>query len=524
MFLKKIILVATVCCGTAAAGQQSRPTLLVDIRIAGLDPDIVESVLPLLPEGGFKRLATQGAVIEELDFGGITDDTAALALLSTGATPAVNGIGGTMHFNPASRTLLNIFNDPSQLGNYTSETYSPDALRVSTVADEVKIDAGGLGNVFAIAVEPSWAISAAGHSANSAVWIDDTNGKWATTTYYKDLPSPVSGQNQRMPLSVRIDTMAWKPTVPDAAYASLPSYKRIYPFRHYFAPSDPLRYKAFKNSPLANREVTDLAIDYIKFMNLGRREPVDMLSLTYSLQPFLFGKEGDNRAETIDAYFRLDRDIARLLKALDTDGPTTAKTLVTVCGTPATPFARQDDEKFRIPSGIFSPARAMSLLKMDLMATFGNGDWVSGYHDGQVYLNRDLIRERGADYDAIVAESTDFLRKMSGITHAASLTKVMDGTNTQGIFPSPALIDVDNAGDIFINVSPGWAITSDTGSNSLPLVKRASASTSMAFILGNWVAPQQIRQATDARAWAPTVCRLSGIRRPNGASLPPLTF
>jgi len=39
-----------------------------------------------------------------------------------------------------------------------------------------------------IAPDAESAILSAGHAANGAFWMDNTNGKWATTTYYKGIP------------------------------------------------------------------------------------------------------------------------------------------------------------------------------------------------------------------------------------------------------------------------------------------------------------------------------------------------
>ncbi len=84
------------------------------------------------------------------------------------------------------------------------------------------------------------------------------------------------------------------------------------------------------------------------------------------------------------------------------------RTLVFVSGTPLTNRSRRDDEKWGIPSGILI-TQAVSLLNMYLMAIHGNGEWVSGYHDGQLYLNHKLIKERNKDLRSMRDESARFL-------------------------------------------------------------------------------------------------------------------
>ena len=43
-------------------------------------------------------------------------------------------------------------------------------------------------------------------------------------------------------------------------------------------------------------------------------------------------------------------------------------------------------EYFNVPAGEFHPKRATALLNMYLMAIYGQGDWVEGYHNRENIL------------------------------------------------------------------------------------------------------------------------------------------
>lgn len=520
--MKRIVIIIATIMTLMAGMAQSRPSLLVDITVNGLDYRRLTELAPYFCDGGFKRLMNQGVTIAVTDFGSRVDDTAAAAILATGASPAINGVTGETRFDGETRRGVNIFHDSEKIGNYTDETLSPAALRVSTLSDEVRLDAAGLGNVYALAPDASQAIISAGHAGNSGCWITDSSGKWATTTYYKDLPYPITAANQRQPLSVRIDTVSWTPLFKNGAMDFVPAYKRAYSFRHYFSHSDPNRFRAFKTAAPVNTEVANLAIEYLKNLSLGKRETIDMLALTFTLQPYVYGRESDNRAELIDSYMRLDRELQRLFKEIDAVEPGMGKTMVVVAGTPATLSCRPDDEKWGIPTGNFSPERAVSLLKMNLMASYGNGDWVIGYHDKQFFLNRQLIHDRNLNLEDVAKESADFLRKMSGVTFAATLGDIVAGNSRATTFPPLRNIDVDSAGDIFVTIAPGWTIARQMYDTALPeTAERIAPSTSAAFILAPGLKPAVI-DYVDARVIAPTVASLLYLRAPNGASLPPL--
>lgn len=518
-----LVAVSAVLPLSAQASLPRRPRLVVGIVINGLDIDKVYELRRHLTAGGFNQLLEKGVTFTNISYGSPLDNAAATAVLVTGASPAVNGIASSEVYDPATRTSHPVLLDTATLGNFTDETFSPKALRVSTLADELRIDTSGLGMVHAISPDAATSIIMAGHAGNSACWITDKTGKWASSTYYTELPTTIQQLNHLRPLSARIDTIRWVPTLPEGAYSELPSHKKIYSFSHTFNSGGADRFSKFKLSAPVNSEVTSVSTDYIKSLSLGKRDPIDMLQINYTLQPYTYSTQADTRVELIDSYLRLDRDLARLFSSIDSQGPGMDNTLIWVAGTPATNASISDEERWNIPGGEFSPERALSLLKVNLMSLYGNGDWVTGYYNNQVYLNRELIQQRGKDLNEIRRESADFLRRLSGVTYAITVDQAVENAGSaDSPFPPSRNIDIDTAGDILISVAPGWRITQNINSQTNKTVERGRASTSAAFILYPDIDPRVIDTEIDARAIAPTVARLLRIRSPNGARLAPI--
>lgn len=518
--------IITVTAQTAAPQQpRKRPALVVGIVVEGLTMDYLDLLRSHFTEGGFRRLIEHGVTVTDLDFGTPLDGAAASALLFTGAPPAVNGIPAATLYNPETRRCAPVLLDTETIGNFTDETLSPKNLTASTIADELRIDGGGLGYVYAIAPDAAEAIILGGHTGNSAFWINDATGKWATTTYYKDLPAPAQNRNHREPNEYRLDTLQWVPSVAVDKLPDLPSYKKLYPFRHTFPRTTTTRYKAYKNSPAVNTDITGLAIDYVSALSLGQRESTDMLNLAYTLEPFIYAREADTRAEMMDSYIKLDRDLTRLFATIDSKGPGMDNTLVFLAGTPLNNRSRRDDEKWGIPFGEFSSRKAVSLLNMYLMAIHGNGEWVSGYHDGQLFLNHKLIKERNKDLRAMRDESARFLTRMSGVTNAWTIDDVLDRRATERPDAMRRNTSVASAGDIFVTIAPGWQETDDDSDTDIPhTTVREASSTAPAFILIPGGKAATISTPVDARALAPTVAGVLRIRSPNGASLPRLRW
>ncbi len=82
---------------------------------------------------------------------------------------------------------------------------------------------------------------------------------------------------------------------------------------------------------------------------------------------------------------------------------------------------------------------------------------------------------------------------------------------------------IAHAGDVIIEVSPGWQIVDD-GSGRASGVQRHTATDIPAFLTGPGVDRTDIDATVDARTLAPTLSRLLQMRAPNGASLPALNL
>lgn len=502
--------------------QSKNPNLVVGIIINGLDYDKIELLRDNFGPNGFNRLLANGVVLPQIEFGNVMDATAATGIIYTGASPSINGITNEYVFDRTERRPNKTLNDPSVLGNFTDETLSPSAILTTTLSDEFKIGNGDLGRVYALSPNASQSIILAGHAGNSACWITDNTGRWATSTFYKDMPQTVQSFNHVRPLSSRIDTMAWRPSIPLSNFSSLPSYKKLYPFTVTFNKSAANRYKAFKSSALANEEVTNLAGNIIETMKLGTHDVPEMINITFTAEPYLYASDFDNRPQLYDTYIKIDRQLEKLFSIIDKSGPGLKNTLIFVAGTPEPSSTLRDDEKFKISTGEFSPSRAVSLLNMNLMSIYGNGDYVSGYNERQFFLNTKFIKDRGLDIKKIRHEAADFIQQMSGISQAVTLDDVMSEIKDySNDIPLSRNIKADRAGDIFISITPGWSI-SDTNSLNYTnqLVERLSPSVSCAFILHPSIKPQTITNPVDAREIAPTITRLLRIRSPNGAQMP----
>lgn len=498
-----------------------RPQLVVGIVADQLQTDYLQDLLPLMCEGGFKRLLGQGLVITDLDFGiPSTDAASAVAELYTGAWPAQNGITGCHLFDRSQRRLI-----PALL---ESSAYTPAQLRLSTLTDELVIDGQRFGKVYSLAADPQMSVLMGGHEPTSAAWIDPNTGKWTTASYYTGaLPAPLAMRNLRRPLRARIDTMLWKPLYDISRYPGLPPQKKYYAFSHGFRSSDRDVFIRFALTPPGNREVTDAALQYITELKLGHGKGViDMLNVAYSLAPYTQTKDGDYRLELMDAYLRLDRDIERLLNAIDHETGLD-KTLVFLVSTGHFDNDALPSGTYRIPGGELSTRRAAALLNSFLGAQYGSADYIDGIAGTHVYLNSKAMSaaasRTAAGHATPLQQARDFLSRMDGIASVQTVSDILDGT-TDALEEASRALDPRTAGDLIINVQPGWVLVDDYSTPTTRTAMRRSSPATPAFILSPSVAPTTITEPVSALRFAPTLSRLLRLPAPNGASARSLTI
>ena len=159
------------------------------------------------------------------------------------------------------------------------------------------------------------------------------------------------------------------------------------------------------------------------------------------------------------------------------------------------------------------------------MAIYGNGEWVIGYDNQQFFLNKELIKKNDLKIEELRAKSAEFMRKMSGVLSAYSLEDVINNPVTDVALSINRSIKPETAGDIFVDIVPGWVIVeNDTNASANGKLIRDNAINTPAFIMAPGVPAQRIKSVVDASFLSPTVARLLRIRSPNAASHKPWLF
>lgn len=490
------------------------PKLVVGITIDQLRGDYLQLFQHNFGEKGFKRLLKESLYYQNISFEQTLSPNvaASLGIIYTGASPYLSGIDHNKKYFRDNNSITSVFSDNNFLGNYTQEKLSPLALQSSTIADELKIATNGKADIYSFAANPEEALIGGGKKANGAFWIENTDGQWATTTYYKQLHWIVEQQNRsNQSFRKKIETLAWEPLLSPEAYNTLPYTNHIYNFKHYFNSANEQTFLLAKQTPLANQEIINMAIAFINRAALGKRLHPDMISITLYAGNYPPAKDKIHAIETQDTYLRLDKQIAQLLDEID-HNIGLQNTLIFIS---PTGYYLNEEPANNPPSTIFYPSRCRSLLNMFLMAEYGHEQWVDTYFNNQIFLNHELINKKKINLTDIQQKAANFVKEFAAVLTATPLCQLPNTPQLQ------KQINSKTAGDIIIQLKPGTKIEDDNQPSPDYRI-RSNAIHAPIFFFGANIKPQKIDRTIDAKEIAPTIAHILRIRSPDAAHMPVL--
>ena len=461
--------------GQGAYLPPDKPRLVIGIVVEQLKYDQLEKFRDKLGENGIKRLINEGTYFKNASFDYmLTQSAPGHATISTGTEPSFHGITSDNWYLPLRNELIYCTKDINVNpvgGSFESGLNSPVNLNASTFSDELEMATNQKSKVFGIGLKENSAILSAGHSADGVFWFDNTTGTWMTSSYYAvALPGWVQDFNSMKYPDSYLNSI-WNLFRPAEDYADcLPdsnSFEAGFNSVNYF-PYDlkKLRSKGMFNSrndysllretPFGNTLTTSFAIRLIENEKLGKDDVIDYLSICYSSTDNIGHRFGPSSVEMGDAILRLDDEIKNILSYLN-DSIGKKNVLIYFTSSHGISEIPAVLESKRIPAGYFKQDQALQLLRSYLNAVYGEGDWVKGYSERQVYLNRTLIEDARIPLEEVQKKVARFLVQFSGVAaaypYSAFEANDFGNGNLKRIINN---FSPQRSGDVIITLNPGW--------------------------------------------------------------------
>lgn len=470
-----MVIIYTRISGQGAYLPPEKPRLVIGIVVEQLRYDQVEKFRSRLSDNGIKKLLNEGTYFQNASFQYmLTQSAPGYATISTGTEPALHGITSDNWYLPLKNELIFCTKDISVNpvgGSYEAGLHSPVNLQASTFSDELKMATNRKARVYSVGMREYAAILSAGHSADGVFWYDNTSGTWMTSTYYGNyLPDWVTDFNA-LDLPASFLNSTWSLMRPSEDYSDcLPDsniFESGFGGRNFFpynlkklsakgSNNQRRDFSLLRETPFADSFTTRFAIRLMEKEKLGKDDITDYLSICYSSTDYIGHRFGPSSVEMGDAIFMLDRDIADLLTFVD-DSLGKKNVLIYFTSSHGVSEIPSVLENNRIPAGYFKQNQALQLLRSYLNVVYGEGDWVKGYSEKQIFLNRTLIEDARIPLEEIQKKVSRFLVQFTGVASAypysAFEANDFGNGNLKRIINN---FSPQRSGDVIVTLNPGW--------------------------------------------------------------------
>jgi predicted AlkP superfamily pyrophosphatase or phosphodiesterase len=452
--------------------QNKQAKLIVGIVVDQMRYDYLEKYYNKFSENGFKKLITQGYDCRNTNYNYAPTYTGpGHASIYTGTTPSYHGIIANDWFVMSSGKVVYVTDDQSvqTVGSSSVKDgkMSPCNLLASTIGDEMRLFSNLKCKVISVSLKDRAAILPGGHLSNGSYWFDSESGNFISSTYYmKTLPQWVSDFNSSR-LADKYLSQPWNTLRPIEQYTE--SAKDDNPYEGlYKGESKPVfphnlpamfsktNYEILRSTPFGNTITKDIAIAALKGEKLGKGDYTDFLAISFSSTDYIGHKMGPQSVEVEDTYLRLDLDIAEIITYLE-QSLGKDNFLLFLTADHAAAYVPEELIDLKMNAGYFSYKLFSDSLKGYLYKTYSDSNLVSKIMNDQIYLNRQLIKQKNIDIKNLEEGIASFALKFDGIANAYTSYQ-LNGATLQN--RSAQLMQngfyIKRSGDIAILLEPAW--------------------------------------------------------------------
>lgn len=467
--LVRYIFITALMLGYAVAAiAQSSPRLVVNIVVSSMGANDLDRYATNFSSTGFRRLINGGQRFTNASYNYMQTTTpVSLATLTTGAMPSTHGVVADRWFDYVSNKPVSLIDDTKEQSvNYSggSGSYSPRNLIAQTLSDALKQQHPD-SHIATIAVEPLSAIVMAGHSGE-VYWMESLQSSWTTSSYYsKELPKWIADYNyddRNEDLAIK----RWTPLLPYDNYLNsqvsvIEDIQSKTNKRIVHVQDTPLAkgtmddiYYQMCYTPTGNSAMLAFARELVTRNQMGRDEVPDMLNIVLDTPRMISNRFGPESVEYEDMLYRLDRDLETFFSFLASQVESPRQLLIVLTSDHGTSpsFNSQAEPRER-----FNVRQAEVITNAFIGSQYGNGEWVLGYVDRAIYLNHNLIMDKGLTLEKVQNDVATFVMQLRGVSQAVT-AEAMRGSYfgsgygrkiQNGFYPR-------RSGDVVINLMPEW--------------------------------------------------------------------
>lgn len=497
------------------------PRLVVLIVVDQLRYDLLDRYRAHFVAGGFERFLEGGARYTEARYLHSTTETGpGHAVISTGTWPRDNGIVANRWMEHGSTEYC----DSATLAERRRK------LLGRNIADVVSAGHDGKSRVVA-ASSKACAAQLLGAAGQGDAYWQGSEGQFAT---WRDEGARVPAWVERFNAGAAAYTSpfrAWNRLLPEPAYSIVGPDDRAgelgadgrRTFPHAIADDNFNRgapsQAAWLASPFPDEVLADFAIAAIDGERLGDDDVTDLLALSFSASDRVAHRYGPDSHEHMDTIVRLDRQLARLLDAIDARVGLDRSLLVLTADHGVAPMPEVTNLRVGGPRGVRVSEYAVNgVVEMAMTARYGvpaQGRWIAFNDFPNLYLDPAVLARKHVDMADAARLARDAAAERGGVSRAYSRADLVQlgRTGPRSAAEQAVLLSfrADRSGDVVYELGErDVAALTGSGHGS-----HWSHDSRVPMIwLGPGVRPGPYAQAASPADIAPTLFKLLGLDDP----------
>jgi predicted AlkP superfamily pyrophosphatase or phosphodiesterase len=476
--------------------------------------------------GGFRRLLDQGAWFKKAAYPYLNTVTCAgHSTVSTGTFPATHGMILNAWWDRDSSQVVSCTSDPKvTLVSYGAPSAGGDsAWRISapTLTDELRLQKGDVPRMVTFSMKARAAIGLGGRSANMVTWFSDRDA-WTTSTAYTSEPAPfLADFIKKNPVERDFDAV-WTRMLPDKAYSGedavpfeLAPKDWTTTFPHVLKGTsvqpDPGFYARWESSPFADDYLGKMAEAAVDALDLGRRDTVDYLGISFSTLDVVGHGFGPQSHEVQDVLYRLDKTLGELFDHLDQTVGKDEYTVALTADHGVTPIPESLALEGK-DAGRINANDLVARVERVLTPVLGPGNHLASLAFTDLYFKPDVWEKLRGDRKTLDAVMRA-IRGAPGIMAVFRGDELPNKRDSKNNVERAAALSYfpGRSGDLIIAPKPGWmyATAGTTHGTSNPDDQRVPI-----FFMGHGIEHGEYSDAITPADIAPTLAELIGIDMP----------
>lgn len=497
-----------VCGAGTGPIRAAEPRLIVNIVVGSMRAEDIDRYIDNFGDGGIRRLIDGGTVYTDSRYDcQQTTTPVSLATLTTGAMPSTHGVIGPRWMDYTSNRPVSLLGDDEQP--------TPEHLIAPTFGETLLQQAAGR-NAVTIAAEPVSAVVMSGRGG-IAYWLDEACNWTSSPAYVETLPNWVQHNNSEHYNRSYIES-EWRTMLGSDKYRNV-RHRDIAlsgKNRRTKTPQTANRlklandYEKLLYTPAGNTALLGFAKQAVAQYRLGKDTTPDLLNICLDPSRRIAEAYGPESVEVEDMYYRLDRDLADFLTFVFAQVKNDDVLVVFTSDHGTSPSYDYGPR----PVDRFNNRQFEVIVNGFLNVRYGTGDWVLACENKCLWLNHNLIYERGLDLSEVQNEVAIFAMQFSGVSHALAATSMRTSyfgsgyarKMQNGFYPR-------RSGDVILNFIPGYIEERDRCVSTSGSLYGYDTRVPLIFY-GKGIGTQRVDRRVDMTSVAPTLAHVAGITEP----------